>query len=886
MPERDPQLVRRVLEGDRDAYGSLVEHYGGLVHGVLLEVVRRPDEVEDLSQEVFCRAYEELASLRQPEMFSSWLCRIATRMGVDWLRQRKVEKQVALLGPGRVVSVDLRLPDEMLEAREAEELLWDALDRLPPEYRRLVVLYHLEGCPQQEIARFLGLSLATVKWRLHVARRTLRKRLEERVFAGAVQIPRSQRRLREKVLAGLPLLFMVQSEPAEGWVKRWAWRGLVGLACAGLLGLTGSAIWQQGERETGSLQAGEGMRVRRQEMELPGMSVLWEPGQPKAGQRLRVEAAGPELEGEGRSAELHYITDPRYPLDRTVPMRQEGDGWVAELEVPRGAASVFFYVNPAGEGPQEFDPWLNYHTWREKLQRYRWSTAVYDDAGRPVRGAAFAQAHWARVAGRPYAEVMAHWNQEIDRYPEHFEAYERRWGTMLWSAEQAADAKTRVVAEQQDLLSRFPNRPEVWWWIAQVPGMADSLISGSLVVEYDPQREQEQLFSAPGLGGLLPEGAAYSLRFDLFFREGQRTEALALARRLIDSGLRDPVPYLYIGQRLSGEESWSLLCDEPPVYPREVELGMEVLETGLRWTLPENVRDLPGFVSYGEWPAHTRAMTQRHYLERALGWRVRALRVLGRYYLDQGRALLAARYLKEAVEQQEQIRKVEWYGIDRDVPYLLGRACEQLGDWEGAENAYLRAVERVYSHPEAEEALARMYRALNGGLEELQRRLRALHPPAPDFALPDVQGEEVRLSGFGGSPVLLCYASAGERLGGRLEMLEEWDERFGREGLVIFYVGTDYRVQDASGNWFSTKDRLRELAAERGSAVKLLIDDHSVYDRYHPTDYCLLLIDRAGRLRLRQDRAGAGQEKEDRRLADKVEELLDEVPSRYYPPFE
>lgn len=159
MPERDPQLVRRTLEGDRDAFGRLVERYGGLVHGVLLEIVRRPDEVEDLSQEVFCRAYEKLASLRQPEMFSPWLCRIATRMGVDWLRQRKVERQTVLVGPGRVVSVDLRPPDEMLEVRETAELLWDAMDRLPPEYRRLVVLYHLEGCPQQEIARFMGLSL-------------------------------------------------------------------------------------------------------------------------------------------------------------------------------------------------------------------------------------------------------------------------------------------------------------------------------------------------------------------------------------------------------------------------------------------------------------------------------------------------------------------------------------------------------------------------------------------------------------------------------------------------------------------------------------------------------------------------------------------------------
>ena len=793
-----------------------------------------------------------------------------------------------------------------------------------------------------------------MKWRLHVARRTLRKRLEESVFEGVARVPRSQRRLREKVLAGLPLVFMMQPEPSEGWVKRWTWRGLMGLGCAGLLGLVGSAVWHSGEREIAGLHSGEGMRVRRQEMDLPGMSVFWEPGRPKAGQRLRVEAAGLELKGEGRSAELHYIANPRYPLDRVVPMQREEDGWVAELEVPRGASRVFFYVTPAEEGPQEFDPWVNYHAWGEKLKRYRWSTAFYDDADRPVRGAAFAQAHWVQVTGRPYAEVMTHWNQEISRYPDHFEAYERRWGAMLWHAGQAADAKARVVAEQRDLRARFPDRPEVWWWIAQVPGMAggevyrelyerfpgyartdaaaymaiqadvrqsgsgnriaaledfvhhfprscytddayqsllyslaqedaagaarmaDSLISGSLVVEYDPHLEQEQLFSAPGPGGALPEGAAYSLRFDLFLREGQREEALKLARHLASSGLRDPVPYLYVGQRLAGEENWSLLRKKPPVYPRDVALGMEVLEAGLRWILPENVRDLPGFVPCGEWPAHTRAMTRRHYLERALDWRVTALRILGRYHLDQGKASQAARYLREAVKQQEQIRKVEWYGIDRDIPYLLGRACERLGDWEGAEDAYLRAMERVYSHPEAEEALARMYRARNEDLEELRHRLWTLYPPAPDFALQDVQGEEVRLSEFSGRPVLLCYERSGQQLDNRLEMLEEWNARFGRKGLVILYVGTDYRIQDASGDWFRTKDRFRELDADRRHAVRLLTDDYSVYDRYHPTDHCLFLIDRAGRLRLRQDRTGARQEEEDRWLANKVEELLGE----------
>ena len=72
MAERDLILIRKTLEGDRNAFGDLVERYGRLVRGVIWETLRRPDEVEDLAQEVFFRAYEQLPKLRQPAKFASW----------------------------------------------------------------------------------------------------------------------------------------------------------------------------------------------------------------------------------------------------------------------------------------------------------------------------------------------------------------------------------------------------------------------------------------------------------------------------------------------------------------------------------------------------------------------------------------------------------------------------------------------------------------------------------------------------------------------------------------------------------------------------------------------------------------------------------------------
>ena len=83
MAEKDKSLVERALTGDSQAFGDLVERYERLVHGVILETVRRPDEVEDLVQEVFCRVYEQLASLRDPARFAGWVSRLAANASVQ-----------------------------------------------------------------------------------------------------------------------------------------------------------------------------------------------------------------------------------------------------------------------------------------------------------------------------------------------------------------------------------------------------------------------------------------------------------------------------------------------------------------------------------------------------------------------------------------------------------------------------------------------------------------------------------------------------------------------------------------------------------------------------------------------------------------------------------
>ena len=78
----------QTLAGDSEALGQLIERYNRLVHGVILHKLRKSNEVEDIVQDVFCKAYQELPDLREPEKFAPWLARMAANQAQVWLRRR------------------------------------------------------------------------------------------------------------------------------------------------------------------------------------------------------------------------------------------------------------------------------------------------------------------------------------------------------------------------------------------------------------------------------------------------------------------------------------------------------------------------------------------------------------------------------------------------------------------------------------------------------------------------------------------------------------------------------------------------------------------------------------------------------------------------------
>jgi RNA polymerase sigma-70 factor (ECF subfamily) len=170
----DERLISATLAGDDQAFAQLVTRHKRRIFGLAARFARDRDELDDICQEVFIKAYENLRSFRQDAPFEHWIMRIATRTCHDALRSRRREKSHGTLED---YSSELRdyAEEARREAREARELLRCAMDRLKPEEQLIITLLELEELTVREAAGLTGWSESNVKVRAHRARKALKQ---------------------------------------------------------------------------------------------------------------------------------------------------------------------------------------------------------------------------------------------------------------------------------------------------------------------------------------------------------------------------------------------------------------------------------------------------------------------------------------------------------------------------------------------------------------------------------------------------------------------------------------------------------------------------------------------------------------------------------------
>jgi len=188
--EEDRAAIQRVLQGQQQAFRTLVEKYQRRIFNLALRYLGGQREREaEVAQEVFLKAYRGLAGFQQNARFSTWLHRIAVNHLISEIRRERAQKR------GRPLSLDAPLRPERIETyldtvgnhqdeplrrlqnSENGETILREVGKLDESLRMVVVLRDLQGEPYEEIARELNLPVGTVRSRLHRAREILKEKL-------------------------------------------------------------------------------------------------------------------------------------------------------------------------------------------------------------------------------------------------------------------------------------------------------------------------------------------------------------------------------------------------------------------------------------------------------------------------------------------------------------------------------------------------------------------------------------------------------------------------------------------------------------------------------------------------------------------------------------
>jgi RNA polymerase sigma-70 factor (ECF subfamily) len=158
----DRDLIARAQRGNVDAYNVLISRWDKRVYNYLLRLVRNREDAQDLAQDVFLKAYQNLKKLEDVDRFPGWLYRIAHNEAYSLLRKHRPEGDI---------EVELRMGDASNRMFPAELTLAvdRALGRLSPDHREAVLLKVYQGFKFEEMAEILGCPVSTVKSRLYTA---------------------------------------------------------------------------------------------------------------------------------------------------------------------------------------------------------------------------------------------------------------------------------------------------------------------------------------------------------------------------------------------------------------------------------------------------------------------------------------------------------------------------------------------------------------------------------------------------------------------------------------------------------------------------------------------------------------------------------------------
>ncbi len=181
----DRQLVERARAGDKRAFDLLVQKYHRRLMRLLSRIARNQEEVEDIAQETFIKAYRALPQFRGDAAFYTWLYRIGVNTARNFLSSRgralpTISDQAVNDDDEpdeRLVAQDISTPESMLLSKQVAIAVNEAIDALPEELRTAITLREMEGMSYEEIAEMMACPIGTVRSRIFRAREAIAAKL-------------------------------------------------------------------------------------------------------------------------------------------------------------------------------------------------------------------------------------------------------------------------------------------------------------------------------------------------------------------------------------------------------------------------------------------------------------------------------------------------------------------------------------------------------------------------------------------------------------------------------------------------------------------------------------------------------------------------------------
>ena len=184
MKKSDDYLVKKSQEGDARSFEMLVIKYQQRVFNVIFRIVRNRDAVEDLAQEAFLNAFRSIKGFRGGSSFYTWLYRIASNVSLNYLAKNKravfVDETVldTMDVAEKTASADVS-PERRASSNETASAISRAIENLPEEIKKAVILREYEGLSYEEIAELMDCPVGTVRSRIFRGRGILKKSLKD-----------------------------------------------------------------------------------------------------------------------------------------------------------------------------------------------------------------------------------------------------------------------------------------------------------------------------------------------------------------------------------------------------------------------------------------------------------------------------------------------------------------------------------------------------------------------------------------------------------------------------------------------------------------------------------------------------------------------------------